>query len=209
MNVFIIIALCWIIPSSHAFLPASIESTILDKFDLRTRASLGEVSETLSHEKIISRGLLRSVARFFHDQPGGTTKINLTALDDGYYDTSAKAVYHAYYGKWLCEIDLIDLINLELHPNVALPDLEPRTTSLPYAHFDGETFRESNERVANFTGQVYEALDSRDYFKARVFSGQILHTIHDFYSHSSWLVNLFFYSNIVIYFNIFPPICKG
>jgi hypothetical protein len=174
------------VPSSLAFFPATIESALLDKFNLRTRESLGEISETLSHEKIISRGVLRSVARFLYDQPGGATKINLTAIDAGFYDSNAKVLYHAFYGKWLCYIDLVDLLEVEFQPNVALPDLEPQTTSLPYAHFDGNTFRESNERVMDFSTRAFDALDKKNYFMARALAGQILHTIHDFYSHSNW-----------------------
>lgn len=61
------------------------------------------------------------------------------------------------------------------------------TKNLPTAHFDAETFQASNERVITFTNNIYSALDSKDYTTARKLSGQIMHTIQDFYSHSNWI----------------------
>jgi hypothetical protein len=58
---------------------------------------------------------------------------------------------------------------------------------LPYAHFDAETFTQSNQRVINFTTQIYSEINSDDYDTARALSGQIMHTIQDFYSHSNWV----------------------
>ena len=58
---------------------------------------------------------------------------------------------------------------------------------MPYAHFDAETFYKSNERVIRFTDAIYEALNEKDYETARQLTGQVLHTIQDFYSHSNWV----------------------
>jgi hypothetical protein len=61
------------------------------------------------------------------------------------------------------------------------------TKDLPYAHFDAETFIESNERVIYFKSQIKYDLNNNDYASARKKTGQILHTIQDFYSHSNWV----------------------
>lgn len=58
---------------------------------------------------------------------------------------------------------------------------------MPYAHFDAETFIGSNERVMNFTDYIKRNLTAKNYEEARKLTGQILHTIQDFYSHSNWV----------------------
>jgi hypothetical protein len=183
-----ILLLAYLAWQADAFLPASIESKILDKLDSHTRLSIGEISETISHEDIIGRGVLRSVARLLHDRPGGAAKITLDDIDNGVYDTSAKRLYHAFSGKWLCDIGVSRVVRDELEPQVALPDLAPATAKLASAHFDGgkDALLESSQRVADFTKRVHDALDAKDYKTARVLSAQILHTVHDFYSHSNW-----------------------
>ncbi len=62
-----------------------------------------------------------------------------------------------------------------------------KTKDLPYAHFDAETFIQSNQRVIKFLTSINSSLQIKDYATARRLSGQILHTIQDFYSHSNWV----------------------
>lgn len=58
---------------------------------------------------------------------------------------------------------------------------------MPYAHFDADKFQESNQFVIDFKAKIDSALKKSDYSNARKLSSQILHTIHDFYSHSNWV----------------------
>lgn len=96
-------------------------------------------------------------------------------------------MYYDHYGVWLCDTKLYDILQLDLQTNVALVDLDPSTKDMPYAHFDAETFVPSNQRVIDFTADILSAIASNDLSKARHLSGQILHTIQDFYSHSNWI----------------------
>ena len=96
-------------------------------------------------------------------------------------------MFYDYYGVWLCNTKFNDILENDLQLEVAFVDLNPKTKDLPYAHFDAETFIPSNQRVINFTGQIMTALAGADYITARSLTGQILHTIQDFYSHSNWV----------------------
>ena len=58
---------------------------------------------------------------------------------------------------------------------------------MPYAHFDAEKFADSNKRVIDFKENIRTYLAKKDYSSARKLTGQILHTIQDFYSHSNWV----------------------
>lgn len=110
----------------------------------------GEVSKTLCHEDIIKRGIIRSVAKYLREQKEpGAMRIRNRHSDymESHYYKDPKHLYHDYYNKWICELDLEILIKLDFKPNVAVVDFEANTKDLPYAHFDAETFKESNERV--------------------------------------------------------------
>jgi hypothetical protein len=82
---------------------------------------------------------------------------------------------------------LENLIITDFQPNVAIVDFDSSTKDLPYAHFDAETFQKSNDRVIDFTNNIFAALNQQDYTTARKLVGQISHTIQDFYSHSNWV----------------------
>jgi hypothetical protein len=132
------------------------------------------------------RGILRSVAKYFSEQPNGTAKINFTKFDTGEY-YSIRNLYYDMYGKWFCTIDLGEHIEYVFQPNVAKVDLDAETADLPYAHFDAEKFYESNQRVISFTNQINQYLANKNFIEAAKLTGQIMHTIQDFYSHSNWI----------------------
>ena len=74
--------------------------------------------------------------------------------------------------------------------SVASVDFSSATKDLPFAHFDAEFFKESNERVIEYKRQIAYSLKYNDFEDARTKSGKILHTIQDFYSHSNWVIRI-------------------
>jgi hypothetical protein len=184
---FLVFILSTAFKTGDCFVPAGVVEYMMEKAEHDMRMNLGEVSETLVHEDIIRRGIVRSVARFLHEQKGERSKkVNIRSMEGKYYN-DPRHMYHDYYNKWVCNLDLDYLIRTEFQPNVAVVDLDEHTKDLPYAHFDAETFRESNRRVMKFLTRIYQHLDRHEYHQARKLSGQILHTIQDFYSHSNWV----------------------
>ena len=93
-----------------------------------------------------------------------------------------------FLGKGLCNKDIpfLKVVN-NIQIATASVDFSSDTKDLPYAHFDAEAFLESNERVIEFRRQVSFDVKYNDFDDARKKSGQILHTIQDFYSHSNWV----------------------
>lgn len=55
----------------------------------------------------------------------------------------------------------------------------------------------------NYTRLIYKALKAKNYDNAREYTGVVLHTIHDFYSHSNWVEMNFNVINIDIGTNKF------
>ena len=66
--------------SIRCFLPQILETdlSIVSKI-----VNLDKVSESLSHEEILRRGLIHSVAKYFNEK--SSKRINLTKLDNGEY----------------------------------------------------------------------------------------------------------------------------
>ena len=148
--------------NSLGFVPAKIMTAVINKLDSKFDGNLGKVSESLVHDEIMKRGLIQSVVRYFYDQPNGSQLINLTKIDNEYYDLTK--LYYDYYGKYLCNsIPLANLITITFQPNVAVVDFDPDTKDLPYAHFDAERFNESNTRVIQFKDRIATALKNKGY----------------------------------------------
>ena len=167
------------------FIPAALIDSVFSKLDSIFLKTLDITADTITHDDIIKYGAIQSVVQYFYNQTNGTRLVNLTKADNDYYDL--KNLYHDYYGVWLCNLEINNIIKYVLKPSVASVDLDPDTKDFPYAHFDAETFIPSNERVIKYTNDVFNALNNLKYDQAQMLSGQILHTIQDFYSHSNWV----------------------
>jgi hypothetical protein len=132
----------------------------------------------LAHEVITKRGLIQSVVRYFHDQPNGKHKIDLNKINNSYYDL--KELYFDYYGKHICIIPLEFIVKTNFEIPVAFVDFDSKTKDLPYAHFDAETFVQSNQRVIDLTNQMMNKIEKKLYVEARILAAQVLHTIQGF-----------------------------
>lgn len=167
------------------FVPAKIITTVIEGANLQFNLDFGQVGTTYPHEEIIRRGAYRSVVKYFHEQPNGSSLINITKMDNEYLDIYS--LYYDYYNVTFCSLPFDDLMVYTLQPFVAIVDFDPSTKDMPFAHFDAETFSQSNDRVISFLTSINVFLSAKDYVTARKLSGQILHTIQDFYSHSNWV----------------------
>ena len=171
-----------------AFIPDNNYKLALENAKLFNNDLFGYVTETLTHEEIIERGVIQSAVKFFYDQPNGKELINLAKMKDYYI---VKRLYNDYYGEWYCHLDLEDSIKV-LRQNVVKVDAHVKTKDLPLAHFDAEKFTESNQRVKFNIKRILEELKKKNYKEAQKLSGRILHTIQDFYSHSNWVILIAF-----------------
>lgn len=112
------------------------------------------ISPTLTHMDILRRGLIRSITRYFaHNQQTYTTspakqRVQLEKSDHVYSERLAE-LYKDYLGDAeyasISECGLkVDSIVNELSNLVADVDFDKRLKDLPWAHFDANTFIESN-----------------------------------------------------------------
>ena len=119
-------------PKAHAFVPKTLLDTVFKEANAllssETKSPFGLVSETLTHEEIIKRGIIRSAAKFFYDQPGGKERINLNKMEDYY---NIRRLYNDFYDQWFCNIELIELIEDVFQKNVINIDFDSETKDLP------------------------------------------------------------------------------
>ena len=94
MNFLLVTFICFI-GTVHSFVPASVMSQVLYKLDGRFKGNLGRVSDSLTHDEIVKRGLIQSVANYMKDQPN--SKINMSKIDTGEYYQN---LYFDYYGEY-------------------------------------------------------------------------------------------------------------
>lgn len=169
-----------------AFVPAKLLDYIVEKVDSKSKMDFGFVSESLTHEEIMRRGVIRSVANYFYDQSRTSkNKVDLNNMNRYYKDLGN--LYFDFYGKKYHIIELNLLLKFELQPYVALVDFDSTTKDLPFAHFDADTLKESNQRVIDAINSIKVALSKKELATARKLSAKVLHTIQDFYSHSNWI----------------------
>jgi hypothetical protein len=142
----------------ECFISASILDCLTNKISEKTKMDFGKATvESLSHEDIIRRGCIRSVARFFYDhQRSSKQTIDISNMQKF---TTFEQLYDVYYGfnivKRIEGIELILIVKAILELGVVGVDFDASTKDMPYAHFDAETFSKSNERVMNFTDMIH------------------------------------------------------
>ena len=160
------------ISNSSGFVPAKLISSVIGKFDSKFEGNFGKVSESIVHDEILRRGLIQSVVRYFYNQTNGSQKIDLNKMNNSYYDLTK--LYYDYYGKYICDIPLYYSIKATMQPSVASVDLDAATIYLHYAHFDAETFAQSNSRFITFINNTMNSLRNKQYLTARISSAQSL-----------------------------------
>ncbi|CAF3738335.1 unnamed protein product [Rotaria sordida] len=152
----------------------------------------GQAQDSITHTEIVQLGFIRSLARFFIDVK--TQDRNKIDIQNFKNEHTIDELYQLAHPDWtkdkikLYSYPLKSIIDAIQVRNV-LVDLNPSTKNLPSAHFDSESFNESNHRIMRLRIKIIE--DVRDSNKnldsTRGKIGDLLHTLQDFYSHSNWI----------------------
>jgi hypothetical protein len=182
---------CYSIPLVSSFTPSR-NVKLLEKMldnELESGVRLERVSETITHAEILRTGAIKSVAKYFIEkqkaQANSSSQVSLHKLRA--YVKSIKELYKDYLGEThfakvnSCTLDLDSSIN-SMSSWVASVDFDAALKNLPHAHFDADTFSLSSEHVHNITIEILIDIAYKNYASARKKIGQVLHTIHDFYS---------------------------
>ncbi|CAF3583032.1 unnamed protein product [Rotaria sp. Silwood1] len=149
----------------------------------------GQAGNSITHTDIVQFGFIRSLAQFFIDTK--TQEKATFNIEDFKRDHTIDDLYQLAHPDWTK-----DKVNLYSYPlksiidkiqvRNALVDLNPSTKNLPSAHFDSESFNESNHRIMRLRKKDTNN-PNKDLDEARGRIGDLLHTLQDFYSHSNWV----------------------
>ncbi|CAF0907544.1 unnamed protein product [Adineta ricciae] len=153
--------------------------------------------DSITHTEITEIAFIRSLARFFYETRIAPNNNNNGTVNQQDYFTKQHTIddlYKLAYPEYSdAQIEFYSLplkftLDLVMTYN-ALVDLDPDTKKLSPAHFDSETFNNGSRRIILLRQKVVS--DSRtadnDLTDARQKTGQLLHTLQDFYSHSNWV----------------------
>lgn len=109
----------------ECFVPRVIINALLEAVDEQTILDFGKTSDSYSHDEILTRGVIRSVARYFYDKPDGKKKIKINKLER--YEEDISKLYEDYYGRKILLIELEQLLKYEMEPKVASVDFDSDT----------------------------------------------------------------------------------
>ena len=81
------IAFC-LINTVENFIPAKILDEVINKLDSTLSFDFGKVNPTLTHEEILRRGIIKSVANYFYAKENGSILIDKSKVDNEYLQQS-------------------------------------------------------------------------------------------------------------------------
>ena len=194
-----------VIGLTAGFIPTSMRRFAADAvfFQFRSLISVlpgpfNDDSNTITHSDMTRQAILRTIADVFISNPNpkylrclqnvqklvnSNKKLDVSELIDAYYGNENKQSRKLRKEKLTNSIDDVGMYN----GNVDIDEL--RMTA---AHFDSEQFEAAQKRLVDFRGMASMLIkknDLKSYDNARKFTGRLLHTLQDFYSHTNWIEN--------------------
>lgn len=97
-------------------------------------------------------------------------------------------VFESILRQILLSFELNSVINYINRYNAKV-DYKSGEVTVAGAHFDSEQFESGQKRLRCFRKAISEEILKGDYDTARKYTGRMLHTLQDFYSHTNWIEN--------------------
>ena len=152
-------------------------------------------SKTITHPDMTRQAILRMVAEVFISNPNpnySRGRQDVQKLVNSNKKLDASGLINAYYGNeyWWSRRSrknkLTESINDVGTSNGNVDSNELRVAA---AHFDSEQFEAGQNRLIDFRRMALSLIQSNEHNNARKFTGRLLHTLQDFYSHTNWIEN--------------------
>ncbi|XP_065895475.1 von Willebrand factor A domain-containing protein 7-like isoform X2 [Dysidea avara] len=152
--------------------------------------------ETITHRDITEKAVLRAVAMMLTDNPYpnypkssenvqqllGSADFDMSKLINAYYKTESSASRKRRKKRFSERVE-------DIHKYNGKVDSKKGELRVAHAHFDSEQFRDGQDRLVRFRRTVSLEIREGRYHTARTFTGRMLHTLQDFYSHTNWVEN--------------------
>ncbi|XP_076061138.1 von Willebrand factor A domain-containing protein 7-like [Oratosquilla oratoria] len=137
---------------------------------------------TSNHKAITREAVRRNIRKFFlRNPPVGVPDFNIPTT------ASLEEIYRAYYGPRSSPVRFIKAVNSIASANVLFDSMDQFRFD-PKLHGDGEQLAALQQTLSQRHAQIATAVSSTQaYSAARSLLGESLHTIQDFYAHSTWV----------------------
>ena len=152
--------------------------------------------KTITHREMTSNAILRAVAMVLIDNPypnypkssenvqrllRSESNFDMSKLINEYYETESETSRKGRKDRFSDRVDKIHEYNTRV---------DSRNLHVAHAHFDSEQFRDGQDRLVRYRKTVSLEIAKMNYHVARKYTGRMLHTLQDFYSHTNWVENL-------------------
>jgi len=157
---------------------------------------LSSNGKTVTHSDMTRQAILRASAEVLIHNPNpiyprSSEKVR-RLLDSNADDLDISELIDAYFygesaGLRKHRIDTFcKFIDVVVEYNGKVDSNELRNTE---AHFDSEQFEAAQNRLIQFRDLAVVGAKNHEYNNARKYTGRLLHTLQDFYSHTNWIEN--------------------
>ncbi|XP_035687499.1 von Willebrand factor A domain-containing protein 7-like [Branchiostoma floridae] len=138
-----------------------------------------------SHGAITRRAVLDAAADFLRDLPDCNLGSLATVRPSEIFQEISR-IFMSCFGRVVSAARFYQAA-IQIETANGGVDLSDVTGHLPSAHFDAEKFVDANARLLDLRTGVLTAIEEGEYEAARELTGQLFHTLQDFYSHSNWV----------------------
>ncbi|XP_063592197.1 von Willebrand factor A domain-containing protein 7-like [Penaeus indicus] len=165
---------------SHAFLATPLNASDPDVINILCPEQTNGV--TRDHKWITREAIRRNIRRFFLDYPP-LTQPNFNVPTDA----SLTELYRAYYGASSSPVRFIKAVNSVAASNVKADSVRQLRYD-PTLQVDAERLEDTEESIGSRYPLILTSiLQDEAYSAARSLLGLSLHTLQNFYSHSTWI----------------------
>lgn len=157
---------------------------------------LSSNGKTITHPDMTRQAILRAAAEIFIHNPNPnypkSSEENVRRLLNSNEDLDISELINAYFSGESASLlryrknTFCKVIDTVVEYNGKVDSNELRNTE---AHFDSEQFEAAQNRLIHFRNMAVIVSRNHEYDTARKYTGRLLHTLQDFYSHTNWIEN--------------------
>ena len=192
---------------TEGFLPNRLRLGLVQRF-----LQLPDTGRTTTHADMTRRAILQATAVVLTEYPDTSNPQSSTRVQrliNSGVELDVKKIISSYYGSrfrdTLKRTHLawqFDSVISYVNTYNAVVDYESGEVTIAGAHFDSEQFESGQKRLRCFRKAISEEILQRNYYTARTYTGRMLHTLQDFYSHTNWIENWSDEGNTIMPYNV-------
>lgn len=187
-EMFKVALLTTVIGLTTGFIPTSPRLTVANKL-------FKSNGQTSTHPDITLQAFLQTAAEIFISNPNpnypsssddiqqllnSNKGLDISKLIDAYYSNESPGLRKKRKENFCTSVGVV----IKYNGKVDMDELK-----IASAHFDSEQFKYGQRRLVKYRNMASLLIKEMKYNDARMYTGRLLHTLQDFYSHTNWVEN--------------------